>query len=298
MMPSMSVARHRACASRVVLAAILLLTGTSIAASAENSANSGSQAVVSAPSSYADVARFAADSALIIDARIRRARPLPDGSVPGLPPQFVRMAVDADVTTLIFGSDSVGGRIAYLVDVRRTADGRSPHINRQRVLLFARPIAAAGQLQLVAPTAQLAWDGGRDTTVRAIAAERAAAPSPPAISGVGQAFHVPGTIAGEGETQIFLRTPGGDPVSLTILRRPDQEPRWAVAFGEIVDESASTPRRRTLAWYRLACGLPPTLPDTAIAGLTADDAQIAAQDYQIVRRSLGPCDATPGGPAS
>ncbi len=250
------------------------------------------EAVSPVTSSYADVARFAADAPLIIDARIRRADALPDGAVPGLPPQLIRLAVEADVATLIFGNESVGTRIAYLVDVPRDARGRAPRLKRQRVLLFANAGVTGGRLQLVAPDAQLAWDPARDATVHAIAAERAAGPTPPRITGVGQAFYVPGTIEGESETQIFLRTATGDPVSLTILSRPGQPQRWAVAFGEIVDESAKTPHARTLGWYRLACGLPDRLPAASVAGLDAEAAGYAAQDYAMVRRSLGPCDAT------
>src|SRR3546814_1145016 len=39
-----------------------------------------------------------------------------------------------------------------------------------------------------------------------------AADAPPVITGVGCAFHVPGSLPGEGETQIFLATADGSPV--------------------------------------------------------------------------------------
>ena len=119
---------------------------------------------------------------------------------------------------------------------------------------------------------------------------------PPRITGVAQAFHVPGTIAGESETQIFLGTDSGNPVSLSILRRPGQSPRWGVAFGEIVDESAGQPARRTLGWYRLACGLPASLPRNAIDGLASADIATTVADYALVVRSVGACDRTPPAP--
>ncbi len=151
----------------------------------------------------------------------------------------------------------------------------------------------ANRVQLINPGAQMLWDAGREATARTIVAELAGGSAPPRITGVTQAFHVAGTVAGEGETQIFLRTASGDPVSLSILRRPGVQPTWAVAFGEIVDESAAVPSRRTLGWYRLACGLPSALPPTSIASLAGDDARIAAQDYAFVLRSLGSCDRMP-----
>lgn len=231
----------------------------------------------------------------MVDARIRRASALPDGSVAGLPPQLVRMAVEAQVNTVIYGATPLARRVAWLVDVPREANGRAPRL-RGRVLVFAAAAPTAERLQLVSPGAQLAWDAGRDATARSIAAELAMTPPgaiPPAVTGIGQAFHVVGTVAGESETQIFLGTRGGDPVSLTVLRRPEQAPRWAVAFGEIVDESATTPRPRSIGWYRLACSLPPRLPDTAVRDLSAPERQAAAADYAFVLRGLGRCDATP-----
>jgi hypothetical protein len=158
--------------------------------------------------------------------------------------------------------------------------------------LFARPVTVSNRLQLVTPGAQLEWNEGRAATARSIATELASGNLPPRITGISHAFHVRGTVTGESESQIFLRTETGDPVSLTVLRRPGQQPQWAVAFGEIVDESATIPGPRTLGWYRLACDLPRSLPLSALNGLSSADAQIAAEDYIVVVRSLAPCDRT------
>jgi len=245
-----------------------------------------------ASSSYADIADLAVDSATIIDARIRRTSVAPPALSVGIPAHLVRLYVEAEPNAVIYGRSAVAQRIGYLVDVPRLANGRAPRLNRQRVLLFARPIAQADRIQLVSPSAQITWSAARETIARSIAAELATG-TPPAITSVAQAFHVPGTVAGEGETQVFLRTPGGDPVSLSILRRPGAQPVWAVAFGEIVDESATVPGPRTLGWYRLACGLPPRLPAASLAGLRSSDARIAEADYAYVLASLGPCDRSP-----
>jgi len=128
--------------------------------------------------------------------------------------------------------------------------------------------------------------------VKHILAALVAPDAPPRILGLGDAFHVAGTIAGEGETQIFLRTESGDPVSLSILRRPGQAPRWAVALGEIVDEAARPPEPGSLLWYRLACSLPPALPPQAVRTLSVQDAEAARADYRLVTAALGPCRRT------
>ena len=98
-----------------------------------------------------------------------------------------------------------------------------------------------------------------------------------------------------------LDTKTGEPVSLTILTAPDGSRRWAAAFGEIVDGSAAVPARDTLAWYRLACGLPHQLPLSKLAGTAPEDRKKAAADYAVVLGALGAQDfatETGNGPAT
>jgi hypothetical protein len=125
--------------------------------------------------------------------------------------------------------------------------------------------------------------------VRRIARDAVAPNAPPAVTGLGNAFHVPGALPGEGETQIFVQTANGAPISLSILRRPGEERRWAVALGEIVDDAAAAPARDTLLWYRLACGLPRTLPATSLADEDPANVAAARDDYRFVLNQLGPC---------
>ena len=114
-------------------------------------------------------------------------------------------------------------------------------------------------------------------------------PLKPAITGLGNAFHVPGTLPGEGETQIFVQTATGAPISLSILRRPGEQRRWAVALGEVVDDAAAPPPRDTLLWYRLACGLPRMLPPTSVESEDPANAATAREDYAFVLQQLGAC---------
>ena len=67
------------------------------------------------------------------------------------------------------------------------------------------------------------------------------------------------------------------------------EPRFGAALGEIVDEAADLPRPDSLLWYRLACGLPPALPQSAAMKLDGASAQAAAADYRAFMERLAPC---------
>ena len=243
--------------------------------------------------SYADLADLVIAAPVIADATIRSASRLKPVEAPGLAPGMTRYYVEADVTALVRGAGGVPPRIGYLLDTAPDAAGRQPKLKKARVLLMARAVAATpGQVQLVAPDAQLPWTPDTDSRVRTIAAAVAAGDAPPRITGVGNAFHVPGALPGEGETQVFLTTDTGAPVSLTILRRPGEQPRWAVALSEIVDEAAGPPPRDTLLWYRLACALPMELPNRSAASLAPADAAIAREDYAFVLAALGACGRT------
>ncbi|URW76666.1 hypothetical protein M9980_05500 [Sphingomonas donggukensis] len=241
---------------------------------------------------YAAVADRVLGAPAIIDVTIRDAQRLKPEEAPGLTAGTARFYVTADVLALIRGPSGIAQRLTYLADVPLDARGKAPKLKKSRAIVFARPVAGrAGEVQLTTPDAQRPWTPALDARVRAIAREVLAADAPPAIAGIGNAFHVAGTLPGEGETQIFLNTTDGRPVSLSILRRPGEQTRWAVALSEIVDDAAGVPRRDTLLWYRLACGLPATLPDRALATMAPADAAIAREDYGFVRESLGRCRA-------
>jgi hypothetical protein len=243
------------------------------------------------PPPYAFVADLLRTSPSVIDAVVRSAGRLKPAESPGLAPGFVRLDVTADVLAQIRGRESLPARVNYLVDVPLDARGRPPKLKGQRVLLFAAPVAGkADQIQLIGKRGQQAWTPSFDARLREIARALVAPDAPPEITGIGNVFHVPGSLPGEGETQIFLTTKDSRPVSLSVLRRPGEQPRWAVALSEIVDEAAAPPARDTLLWYRLACFLPPALPDRAVQTLGAPDAAAAREDYTLVLNQLGRCE--------
>lgn len=239
---------------------------------------------------YADLADLALPAPVALIATIVRTTQLKPELAPGVRPGHVRLLVEADATRLIRGPQGLAPRITYLADVRLDARGKAPKLRKSQVLLFARTVAGKpGALQLIAPDAQLPLTPAVEERTRAILSEATSASPPPRVTGIGSAFHVPGVLPGESETQIFLTTAQRQPISLTVLRRPGETPRWAVALGEILDEAATPPARDTLLWYRLACGLPRELPERAIADLPPEAASATQADYKLVLDGLGGC---------
>jgi hypothetical protein len=238
---------------------------------------------------YADYADLVLAAPLIVNATIHGTSRLKPVEAPDLVAGTARLYVEADVLTIIRGTEPLPPRIGYLLDVPVDAKGRLPSLKKLHVLLFARP-AGAGQIQLVRPDAQRSWTFGGEKLARNITAEVLAPTAPPRVTGVGHAFHTAGALPGEGETQIFLATDTGRPVSLTIDRAADGARSWKVALSDIVDDSAGPPQRDTLLWYRLACTLPEVLPESSLDGAAPGDATIARDDYGYVRRALGTCD--------
>lgn len=239
---------------------------------------------------YADLADLVLSAPVIADVTIRSATAIKGAEAAGVAPGHQRFYIEADVGALIRGAGGLPSRVGYLFDAAADARGRAPRLKKMRVLIYARRVPnAADQLQLVAPDAQLPWAPDTEQRSRTIARDALATDAPPVITGVGNAFFVPGSLPGEGETQIFLTTANNRPVSLSVLRRPGEERRYAVALSEIVDESAAPPARDTLLWYRLACALPASLPDRSTASLSPEDAEAAREDYRFVLQKLGPC---------
>ena len=248
-----------------------------------------SPAPAAAAPTYADLADLADRAPLVARVELREVARLKPEQAPGLRAGMARVFVKARTRAVLVG-EAQGESVSYLADVPLDAKGKLPKLKKTQALVFARAVAGRpGELQLVAPDAQLAWDAALEVRLRAILTELVAPGAPPRVTGVREASFVPGNLVGEGETQIFLETAGGDPVSISVLSRPDAPPAWGVAFGEIVDQAARPPQRETLAWYRLACFLPAGLSGAAV--LSGDDfaQRKAAADYRFVRQALGAC---------
>ena len=243
------------------------------------------------PLQYADIADLSADAPLIIHLTVKEAIKVDPERAPNAPPGTQRFYIIASTNALIRGQGGVGETIRYVIDLPLDGRGRAPKIKKQPYIIFARRPAGGGSdnVQLVAKDAQISWTPSREQRVRSLVRELMAHDAAPAISRIASAFHVAGTIIGEGETQIFMETDTGSPISITVLKRDGQRKFWAVSLGEIVDEAARAPVRNSLLWYRLACFLPRQLPASALAGDTIANAQQARSDYQTVLNDLGNC---------
>ena len=247
-------------------------------------------AAVSPPAAtYADLADLADGAPVVIRAQPRKIAAVEPARARDLRPGWGRFYVEAKTEALIAGSAPLGEALRYLVDVPLDAKGKPPAFKKKSVVLFARSFPSRpGELQLVAPDAQLLWDTALDARIKSLLRELLASGAPPRIIGVREAVHVTGDLAGAGETQIFLLSASGEPAAITVSRQPGEPPQWGVSFSELV-ASDQKPVRDTLSWYRLACFLPMVLPASANVSDGLADRTAAAQDYAYVRNQLGVC---------
>lgn len=268
--------------------ALILLFSTMVVP--VKAADSPPRESIAAQVSYADLADLVAPSALVVKAQVRKVAQVEPERAPGLRPGWARLYIEAKTEAVLGGRTALGEALRYLADVPLDAKGKVPKLGKRSVILFVRPVAGrAGELQLVAPDAQLPWDAALEGRVRGVLAEFYDATAPRALTGVREAIHVPGALAGEGETQFFLGTATGNPAAITVARSPGGSARWSVSFSELVESDVPPPARDTLTWYRLACFLPRQLPATANLSSAPEDRQAAERDYTFVLEQLGPC---------
>ena len=239
---------------------------------------------------YADLATLVDGAPLAVRAKVKSQIVVPAERAPGLAPGEARLYVEAQTQALLAGSAALPESLRYLVDVPLDAKGKAPKLKKQEFVLFARAVAGRpGELQLVGARAQLAYTPAIEARIRPILAAFAASDTPPRVTGVRDVLSSVGNLAGESETQIFLATASGEPAALTVVRRPGMAPRWGVSWTELVDQSARPAEAQTVAWYRLACTLPPALPGGANLASDPADRARAAQDYRFIMAQLGPC---------
>ncbi len=271
--------------SRFSLPFALLALSAATAVHAQNSAPAPDTEY-----SFADLADLALGAPIVAHAEIDRANRLDPERAPGVAPGHLRYYVEAELSSLIRSDNALPREVRYLVDVPLDPNGDRPRLRGEEVLIMATPVRGRpGEIQLVAPSSQIRWTPEREQIIRRLLTEAAAPGAPGIVTGVGNAFSVPGALPGESETQIFLSTSDGRPVSISVLRRPNQRPRWSVSLSEIVESASPPPQRDTLLWYRLACFLPAELPRTTFESMDPNQISVARQDYQMVIGDLGQC---------
>lgn len=249
-----------------------------------------SPTAIPAAGNYADIADLADSAAIVLKAQVRKLSRVENERAGGLRPGWGRFYIEARTRALLTGQAPQGEALTYLVDLPLDARGRPPAVKKKDVIVFARPVRGRpGELQLVAPDAQVLWSPAAEAQVRGILTELVAPDAPGRVTGVRELIYVAGNLAGEGETQIFLSTKEGAAASITVQTKPGAAPIWGASFSELLAQLGNPPARDTLTWYRLACFLPAAVPSGVNLSETPEGKARAEADYRLVMEQLGPC---------
>ena len=239
---------------------------------------------------YADIADLVTISPMILDVQIRKVQKLQAEQTVNVPPNLQRAVVTADVLALIRGSSGVAARVKFLLDIPRDSRGKIPKLKKQRFFLLGAGVTGRPDMvKLSRPDALVAYSATNDQLVRKITREAVQLDAPPAVAGIASAFFSAGTVLGEGNTQIFLHAANNSPFSISVTSLAGKPKIWTVSTSELIEEGAATPKRHTLMWYRLACGLPRTLSAEQVESGDGENAARAQADYRYVIDALGPC---------
>lgn len=240
---------------------------------------------------YADLADLALAGRLVAVVEVDDQRTVPVERAPGLAAGNARLYLVTLTQRLLAGPSGVGGTLTFVADQPLDAEGDPPKLEKRSFIVFGEAVAGRpGELQLVSSKAMLPAGPIIEARVREVLTQVAARDVLPAITAVRDVISVPGNLAGESETQLFVVTAGGTPISLSVIRRPRMAPQWGISLGEIVNQDAAPPQPGTIAWYRFACFLPRELPESAFLQADRESRDRARADYAFVLRELGPCE--------
>lgn len=241
-------------------------------------------------STYVDLVELALASDIVARVEVDDQATVRPERAPDVAPGSVRIYVEAVTQALLGGRVPIGESLSFLVDRPADNRGRAPKIKKQVFLVFGQSTPGrTGEIRLSGFNAMQPATAQLEQRVRQVLGQLAQANRPPRITGIREVMSVPGNLTGESETQVFLETQGGDPVSITIIRRPGMSPQWGVSWTDIVDQSARPPAPETLQWYSLACFLPGELPDDAFLQRDRESRDRARADYRLVVDQLGRC---------
>ena len=241
--------------------------------------------------SWTDWADLALAAPVVLVGSVGKVDRLSRRDAPDVPPTEVRALVQADLQSVLKAPGAMPQGAAWLWQGAADAKGRAPFAKKDVVFAFARPLSGGARpevqaLQLVSPAGQQPWTAEADATVRAILQ---AALKPGAaglmVTGISDGFRSEGDVPGTSESQFFLTTEGGRPVTLVVRHEPGRAAEVLAGAGEMVDR-AQPIQPETLLWRGLACGLPQQLPPT-LAGRDG-----LASDYRVAMASIGPCGRT------
>lgn len=239
---------------------------------------------------YADLVTFALQADLVAIVTIDDQIAFPPERAVDVPPNRARLYIESLTRNLLAANGGIGESLVFVTDIDREPDGDVPDIEERDYVIFADQVPGRpGEVQLVSTRAFFPSGPIIEDRVRRVLRQLAAADAPPAITGVRDVISVEGNLAGESETQMFVETATGAPISLSVIRRPGMAPQWGVSLGEIVDSAARPPERESLVWFRLACSLPRSLPENAFLQSDRESRARAQADYAYVLDQLGPC---------
>lgn len=276
--------------SLTALAILLGCTGLVAAPATARQADQVGQVESVSLMPYADLADLASAAPMVAIVEVKKAAKVSADRTGPVRPGWARVYVEGQTKSLLSGTSPIGAKVKYLADVKLDAGGSMPKLKKRDFVLFARPVPGRpAELQLVAPDAQVPVAYAGEARLRGLLSELLDVDAAPVVTGVREVYHTPGNLAGEGETQMFLKTENGDPASISVLRRPNQPPIWGFSTGELVNPNAGPPAYDTLAWYRLACALPRQLPASAQIASDPSLRAAAEKDYALVVNELGAC---------
>ena len=246
---------------------------------------------VRAAPTYADLVDLALASELVAVVLVDEQIVVPPERAPDVAPGSVRLYVESLTQRLLAAPGAMGESVTFLVDQQRDAKGDAPELEELSFVFFGATVPGQpGFAQLLSSDSLFPADPVIEERVRRVLTQLAAADALPPVTGVKDVISVPGNLAGESETQLFIETDSRAPLSISVIRRPGAAPEWGLSLGEIVDQNARPPERETIAWYRLACELPSDLADDAFLQSDRESQDRARADYAFVQAQLGPCE--------
>jgi hypothetical protein len=264
------------------------LPSTAARADADPAAKAPPSAAAAGPS-WVDLADLALASEVVLVATLSSIDRFSRRDAPDVPPDEVRAVVRAELAAALKAPGVLPAEAAWRWQGPADARGRTPFGKEDRVLLFGNPLPGGSNpavypLQLVSADGQQPWSAASEAIVRDVL-RQALAPGARGlmVTDLRDAFRSEGDVPGASESQFFLKTEGGQPLTLIVRRTPGAVPEVRAASGELLDRAAPV-EPRTLLWRALACGMPAALP----AALAAD-AGLAA-DYALARARLGRCE--------
>ncbi len=241
--------------------------------------------------SYDALTNITLESPLVADIIVTKVKKLPETQTIGVPANRKRILIIAELQSLIRAQKGLNSEIKFLFDAPLDSRGKMPKLKKQRFLVFGSNVNNRPDfIKLTHTASMLPYSQDDNNVLRNIIRSIIASDAPQKIVSISSAFHSPGTIIGEGETQIFLNTEFGQPIAISVVSKRGESQRWSVSTSEVIDINASEPTRNSLLGHRLACGLPNSLSNENIEASNAQDRRKAAADYDYVRKALGNCN--------